>query len=335
MKYDRTIYEDRLGSFQHDLTALSAQDLKPLPDLSATLDHQGGEPTPVTLEPGFYVTPKVLHSLTAKYAGTKITMTPDDGQKMTREDSRHQVFLGYLDFVDAGTESTVYEANVAVKAEKALQKELAMYQYMGGLGLSTFKPFGFIVMQNGNQHLLTKVQRSVITIDATEWKLLSPEEIVETVRSCVETELCLNSQMLFHGDLEFRNVATRDDGSPVIVDPEYMTSFREIGDELVYHLEDIRSLQVKEVKVCLNAIARKMNSDFTAMAASVRDLVLPALPHKIRPKNSTERFSTLKKMLYDPYRDRLTQDTPYYSVLRHAFDSVLLTNKEEARRGII
>ena len=333
MEYSSSIYAERLAAFQEDMAVLSGADFKNLPDLTGAINHRGGEPARKSLESGFYLAPEAFQAL-AKEDTARIQMTPNDALKVTREDSRHQVFLGRLDFI--GQDGCVaYQESVAVKSKEANQKELAMYQLLGALGINTFHPFGFAVMENGNRHLLTKVRKQVTSIDAIEWKALCPEEIWVTCQAGVETEVLLNRHGLFAGDLEFKNVATEESGRPVVVDPEFMTSYREVMDELLHRVGDIKALQDPQVSIGLGAVTRTMGIDFTALTNSYRRYAMPALPHKLRPKNTDQLFDALKRTFYNPYRDMLTPDMQYYPVLRHAFDALLLKRKEQARTGTL
>lgn len=334
MKYDRAVYENQLAAFRSDIAELSLHDIRPLPDFTHYLDHQGREPRFPKIEPGFYINSKSYSYIANRSPDLRVEIMPDDAQKITREDSRHQVFLGYLDFVH--DDSVQFEANVAVKATKAELKELSLYQYMGALGISSFKPFGFIRMKNGNQHLLTKVRSSVKTIDATEWSLLTPEEMWETARAGVDTMLMMNKNMLFHGDLEFRNVAIGDFAEPVVVDPEFTSSLLEVGNELLLHMDNAKFAQVPEISLCLDAIARKMGVDFTALTASTKASIFPALPYAERPRNDAAIFKKLKHHYYDRYKEGLLDlDTPYRQILLRAFDVLLAKRKVEVQKGII
>ncbi len=334
-QYSRSVYAERLEIFQTDIASLTLSDTRPMPDFTSLINHDGKEPDQCELIPGFYLNSKTFNNLANRNpVGTSLTMTPDDAQKVTREDSRHQVFLGYLDFLQGG--SIQYEANIAVKSQKAELKELAYYQLLGALGVSTFKPFGFIVMPNGNQHLLTKVRKSVKTIDSTEWSLLTQDEMWETARAGIDTMLLLNRHMLFQGDLEFRNVAIGDFAEPVAIDPEFMTSLRDIGDELKHHIEDPNSMQTSEAKICLRAIANKMGADFTALTTSTKALIFPSLSEAGRPASPGAIFKKLKRHYYEPYRRGLMEmRSPYQKVLLHAYDVLLAKRREEVKNGVI
>lgn len=334
MKYNRAQYRERLSAFTADLASLGVEDTRLLPDLTPQIDHLCKETRYEPLTPGFYATPRTIQAIATLGSHCTASMEPDDALKISREDSRHQVFLGSISVSDG---TTSYRAKVAVKSQKAQLKELAMYQLLGSLNIPSFRPFGFIVAKNGNQHLLTEARQSVKTIDATDWKILTPDEMWSVASAGVRTMSMLHSNLLFHGDLEFRNVATNDYGDCVVVDPEFMLSMRGVGSAI----QDILAAKNPAYgeprrDTVIDQISRKMGKDFTAISSSIRHHIFRSLPYALRPKSADRSFKLLEQNLYRPYRTELAEiDTPHAAVALAAFDQLYARRKIEAREGIL
>lgn len=333
MSYSRARYEERLSVFLNDLSSLQPSDAKLLPDLTPQINHEGKDTHYSPLAPGFYTTTRTIGAIATLQPNCVATMEPDDTLKVSREDSRHQVFLGPFSVSDG---SNSYSTKVAVKSQKAQLKELAMYQLFGSLNIPSFRPFAFIVAENGNQHLLTRLRQSVKTIDATEWKILMPEEIWSTASAGVRTMVLLHSHLLFHGDLEFRNVATNDYGNCVVSDPEFTLSLRDVGTGIKDVLFARNPSYAEPRDVALDQISRKMGKDFTAISSSIQHHVFRNLPHALRPKDPGNAFKLLEKHLYRPYQSEMAEtDAPYAHVALAAFYKLYARRKDEARKGIL
>lgn len=334
-KYSRADYSERLESFTQDLMNVSGAQMRRLPDFQQYINHDGDRAVFPKPQPAMYLTKTFLQSIEGTpSAVTAIQFKPDDSLKLTREDSRHQVFFGKLQFLGA---TVLAQERIAVKAKKAHVKELAMYQLMHTLGIKSFKPFGLLVMDNGNTHLMTKVNQGIKTIDATDWSLLTPDEMWFTARTAVDVMTVLHSQMLFHGDLDFRNVATNDFGKPAVPDPEFMTSLRNVHNELSPMVMTSKHPALVEIRERnIDTIARKMGIDFTAVTKSIGDHVIGALPSPQQPKEPAAIFRHLERNIYRPYRAQLAETrTPYTDIALAAFDVLHTKRRYQAKQGIL
>jgi len=332
--YSRANYVERLASFQHDITEIGPDTVFRLPDLTRYLNHDGENGQFPDLPAGMYVARSIQKRLRLDQSPQETRFKPDDSLKLTREDSRHQVFFGRIQFLG---QSAVHQERVAVKAVKANLRELAMYQLMGDLGIQTFRPVGFIIQGTGNTHLMTKVNQAIKTIDSTDWALLEPDEMWFIASTALDTMVLIHSHMLFHGDLSFRNVATSDFGEPVVTDPEFMTSMRGVADRIVEaDQQSGHPVDVKENDIRLQAIARKIGMDFTAVSTSIKSDIFQALPESCRPQTAQAAFKQLEHHLYRPYEAQLNESCgPYKNIALKAFGILHAIRRQQAKQGTV
>ena len=117
------------------------------------------------------------------------------------------------------------------KNQAALLGELAMFQYLEELGMPTFKPTSFLFTDTTKaNHLLTRFEKPISTMDTVEWEELEADEKWFQLDFAVKTLALLHSELLFHGDLEFKNVGFDERGDLIIIDPELMVSALEMAE---------------------------------------------------------------------------------------------------------
>lgn len=331
--YDRAKSAEQIASFRDDLGETSYLDFKPLPDLTRYIDHHGFESEYPTPKPGFYLCEKVLGALARSCVDT-IEIQPDDSLKLGREDSRHQIFLGPITFMESGR--PVYEASVAVKARRAELNELAMHQQMEKLGIRTYKPFGLVVGATGNRHLMTFVDRTAKSIDGIDWNLLSEADMWHGLEAGPAAMVATHEELLFLTDRYFKNIVVDDIGLPVGADPEGMLSFRALGDFIQSTDNTVDAESRARRSRCLSAIAEVMGREFLDVAESVEQSILPILPKAVRPKNEQQEFAVLSKGVYEPYGRLMRQSKGKYAkVALEAFKLVYKKHRRDARNGML
>lgn len=255
---------------------------------------------------------------------------PRPGHRLGREQSHNVVFFGQLVLArELGNESI----SVAVKSRehkdgRALAGELALFQRLGRVGLKTFNPVGLLHGDEA-QHLLTEFDGPVTTMDVIEWKDLTLDEAWCEVKKAVDTMALLHSNMLFHGDLEFRNVAFNQSNETVIVDPELMVS----GEQLFEPLFDAGMvLETEEQHQAETQLVRQVSREFSAVCKSIDEMILPLYPRDQRPRTPEQRLKAYKKHLFEPYKDRLRdENTPTRPVLLRVYDQVVALKKQFAK----
>lgn len=324
-----------IEQFQADVNQISVEEVYPLPDLSDRINHNAKyAKTGVILEPGLYLDSAETLSKSTHEPDTSLWFQPQPAHRLTREDSHNKVFFGRLGIVPE--ENTDSHIQIAVKSmdnsrAERLTGELAMFQYIGRLSLSTFRPAGFLVGEKAS-HLLTYFDGPVATMDTVDWQKMTQEEAWSELGKAVDTLTFLHSNMLFHGDPWFRNIAFDETGDTVIIDPELTSS----AQELFAMLSGAGMLLDPEEKSALITLVNRMSHDFTNVCSSINQHIMPLLPKGERPRTDEAKFKLYKRHLFEPYKARIKEvDEPTRSVLLRVFDEMMVRKKEQARRGIL
>lgn len=324
--------QELVEDFQQALEATDPDSTPSIPELVDDLRHDGKfNRVQPGLAPGLYLDPAITQPGNVK--GFAFQHQP--GSRIGREDSHNKVFFGRLWAIpDDGAER---QARIAVKPIPADRKEgmlgeLALFQYMGRLALPTFAPAGVHISENGTNHLLTYFNGPVATMDTVDWAKLPQEEIWDELRFAVDSLSLLHRNMLFHGDLYFRNIGFNERGETVIVDPELTVSAKDAFAEL----ENAPMALDESQQRALNRITQLMNQDFSKVYRSVETSILPLLPGRGRPRNGEARLKLYKKHLLEPYKSEISAlEGPTGVVLRRAYDQMLVRTKALAATDTI
>jgi tRNA A-37 threonylcarbamoyl transferase component Bud32 len=259
---------------------------------------------------------------------------PRAGHRLGREQSHNVVFFGQL--AAASPYGVHEEIQVAVKSREHknrghLAAEAALFQHLGALGMKTFEVAGLLHGVEAD-HLLTYFDGPVTTMDTVDWSELTIDEAWLEVSKAVDTMVLLQAHGLFHGDLEFRNVAFNESNEIVIVDPELMVS----ATELYAQLEGAGVvLEEDEQRQALEKLAQTMGREFSCVSKSVQQMILPLYPKRERPRTAPQRLKVLKEHVYEPYKSRIRElDDPIRSILVRVFDQMMVKKKELAQHNI-
>lgn len=320
-------------TFQRQVDSVSQRQVYQLPSLTEHINHSGKYTRPrVHLAEGLFLSPELISYSEKEYGGRpeSFTFMAQPGHRLGREKSHNEVFFGKL-LSHWHANGNLHEAQVAVKPTKnhaALLGELAMFQYLNDLGMPTFTPTSFLVPENdGTSHLLTRFEKPIATMDTVEWDELETAEKWLQLDSAVKTMALLHSELLFHGDLEFKNVGFDERGELIIIDPELMVSALEMAEIASQgsNAEEVRTAQIR--------LKQSMSNDFTSVCRSIDEFIITSLPMNERPKNDAAKFKLYARHLFRPYEASL-QDSHslYLPELLSAYEKVFQEHKLRSRQ---
>ena len=330
---DLALRAQTISTFQEDLQAIAPHTTYSLPDLTSHINHAGKYTRPnIKLGSGLFLSPDASgdseSNRPAKADAFSFLTQP--GHRLSREKSHNEVFFGKL-LLHWHSDSLGYaESQVAIKPTKnraAILGELAMFQYLKQKNLPTFDPTGILLSPSGHSdHLLTKFEKPVATMDTVEWRDLETQEKWLQVDFAVQTMALLHSELLFHGDLEFKNVGFGDRGDLIIVDPELTVSSLEMADIAQ------SSSNEKEIELAQLRIKQSMSTDFTSVCLSIDEFIISSLPGDERPLTSASKFKSYARYLFRPYREALIEaGSPYLPQLLIAYEKVFQEHKQRSR----
>lgn len=319
--------------FQDELSLVKGHKIRPLPDLIGQINHYGKSSEPeLVAGPGMFI---IENSLVPISRSPNIDVEPNNvsfnlqpGHRLGRENSHNKVFFGKILAHAIDGDSPIAEEEVAVKPsdpQVCLLGELAMFQYMNALGLPTFQPVGYLLSGTGRHHLLTRFDQPVDTMDSVEWQELTVDEQLFQLGAAIDTAVMLHANMLFHGDLEFKNVGFGDTGDLIIVDPELMVSGAGLAE--IYNTSNS---EIDRDHAVLR-LSQIMSKDFSDICRSTETFIYNNMPDGERPKTDPAKFKAQKHHIFMPYREKiLSSDSPHTAVLIKAFDRMLHDRKVRA-----
>lgn len=320
-------------AFQEQITVVKAHQVYGLPDFQQTINHAGKYTRPsLRLGAGLFLGQTLLQADEQAVAvrPDAFTFKAQPGHRLGREKSHNEVFFGKL--TTAWTREMSMrrkEAHLAVKPTKnreAMLGELAMFQYLIDLNIPTFKPSGILTTPSSGNYLMTHFEKPVATMDTVEWSELEPNEMWEQVDFAVKTMALLHGRMLFHGDLEFKNVGFDERGDLIVVDPELMVSARDMA-EIARDGTDEQEVLSAQIR-----IKQSMSNDFTSVCRSIEEFIIPSLPIHERPKNSASLFKQYARHLFRPYEQAIQDsDSEFKAQLLTAFEKVFQEHKQRSR----
>lgn len=315
-----------IDRFQYDIGQYGPAETYDLPDYKVRINHnmkfvQVNE----DLEQGMYLD-EGLHR-----EGMQYGFFVQPGNRLTREDSHNKVFFGNLLLLPEGEGGEVH-AQVAVKSRSSnetskLLGEMALFQHLEDLGLRTYRSAALLVGQKAT-HFMTYFEGNVATMDTIEWESMDVEEAWTEVDKVVDTMYQLYPNALFHGDLEFRNVAFDQTGNTVIIDPELMISARDSFDELL----DAGIMLTPDQQRVYNALVQKMSGELSSIFKSIDRHIVPLIPKGERPRTDEARLKMYKKSVLEPYKSRVRDlDDPVRGLLLRLADDVIARKKLHAK----
>jgi hypothetical protein len=331
------VQPELITNFIDGLEAIKSYQVYPMIDLSGEVNHNGRYSRPnIKLGAGLFIDKEALAvdsggpTPGSKPAAFSFQVQP--GHRLGREASHNQVFFGKLLVHGMYANGMATETQIAIKPTKnreALLGELAMEQHLCSLDIPTFAPRGFLTTAasaTNQDYLLTRFEKRVATMDTVEWRALDDHEKWEQLDFAVATLSLLHSYMLFHGDLEFKNVAFGETGDLIIVDPELMVSTLAIGEAALQSNRDEVGQRL------LESIKRCMASDFTSVCNSIDQFIFHTMPQSERPTTEETKFRLYNRYLFKPYKeDLLKLGSEYLPVLLQAYDIMLRERKQRIR----
>lgn len=320
-----------IDAFQDQIGLVQSYQIHNLPDLREHINHAGKYTRPsIKLGTGLFLDKTVVPVHPEHEHSNLFSFLAQPGHRLGREKSHNEVFFGKMLSDNAPPFAGTTEAQVAVKPTKnqaALLGELAMFQYLNELKIPTFQPTGLLVSKpNEPDYLLTKFQKPVATMDTVEWDELDTPEKWLQLGFAVETMALLHSNMLFHGDLEFKNVAFGERGDMIVVDPELTVSSLEMAAvaETSRDSEAVARAQLR--------IKQSMSNDFTSVCKSIDEFIISALPPMERPKSSAAKFKTYARHLLRPYRQAIVEiNSEHTRELLTAYETMFQDHKQRSR----
>ncbi|MDL2341550.1 MAG: hypothetical protein QFB87_00520 [Patescibacteria group bacterium] len=330
---DLGLRSQTIDTFQSEISTVQAHRIFSLPDVTEHINHTGKYTRPdIKLASGLF-----LNRTDTEEALTDYGAKPDaysfitqHGHRLGREKSHNEVFFGKLLSHWHDDEPGCSESQVAVKPTKnraALLGELAMFQYMRKLDIPTFEPTAFLVAANGGtDHLLTRFEKPVATMDTVEWQELGTPEKWDQLEFAVNTMALLHSELLFHGDLEFKNVGFGEKGDLIVIDPELTISSLAMAEVAE------TSSDPSEVAAAQLRIKQSMSTDFTSVCLSIDEFIISSLPARDRPDTNAAKFRSYARHLFRPYKEGLIERrSPHLEQLLIAYEKVFADHKLRSR----
>lgn len=319
--------------FANTLERLNSLPIRELPHFAEEIDHTGNviAPTPYSqLESGIYLNQQTLDSQEGEdsYLSPNLTFSTQPlaeigrktqiGEGMAMTESQHGTFFGMVQ-VETGDQS--YTAPVAIKPidhnesapVDATRQELAMLEYAAACGLPTLDVLGLVVDNEAaipRSYILTRRNPEIRSLDTLNWRE-EAANVDQHLGTAVTTLTALHANMIFHKDLEFKNVSSLDtEGSFVVFDLEWSTSLRDVAEQPGG--PDIERL------------SRAIDFDLNTVRRSMRKILYPNLPEDQRPNTPEEEFSYELAHLYEPYHLAIMNSGSRYSdTLDRAYRLVL------------
>lgn len=315
-------------AFTESLERLGRLPMVELPRFSDRLSHIGDMATPDpdhALASGIYVRSGAFGTV-PESASAVVAYAPqplaDVGRKTERAaggaaETHHGTFFGALNLSGDNGESTPVAIkplshNSYASVDHATQ-ELAMLEYTAASGLPTLDVLGIVVDNEAaipTTYIITRRDPEIRSLDTLDWSR-EAAHADEHLATAITTLAALHSQLIFHRDLEFKNVSSRDDqGSIVVYDLEWAISLRDaIGQGAEPDVE---------------RLSRAVEFDLGTVQRSMRNILYPHLPDSERPVTTEARFEYERQHLYEPYCQAiLSAPSKYRDVLEAAYQKAL------------
>jgi len=323
--------------FLNRLRMVNPRVVRPLPDLSTHLNHEGAVVNETNLASRLNVnfSEDVLKPFAE--AGERpgsVTFQPRRLARMGSERSYRGAFFGVMNL--ESEEGRRQSVPVVVKqypimgpkdATHNAMQEVTLLDYVKKLGLPTVDLVGVIrngYPQSGEalMYVITRHYPGLESMDELPWRNLTAAELPDRLHPVIDTLESLHGNLIFSGDLEFKNIGLGEDGGPVIYDLEHATSARDLVGHMTPENED-------EV---LERLTTLMGRDFDSIAISVDSNVYPNLPEGERPETPMERFTFELNLILEPYHHRIMSGSSRYKdALNRVYNRVLRQRLDAAR----
>jgi hypothetical protein len=297
---------------------LHARDVLTLPDFSEYLNKEGGETTGIidTLygwknpHNTIYVSEELRDQMESNGGSPNaLEFSPQEMLRMGRENSWHGVFFGSLtskwfkNGVERKDQIAIKPVTTDSLRQAKILHEVAMYQYLGRVGLATFQVMGLTMFDTPQNsvigHVITKFDPRVKTMDNLPWANMEENDKWEAVDLVLRGLANLHSKMIFHGEPEFKN-----------------TALTESPDSLFY-VDLERGSCLSQRHKDIHAIKLNMNVDLSRVTRSVEASILQYMPEKL---TNRQRFGLLHNKVFERYFEHIVRaDNEYTGVLAQAY----------------
>lgn len=299
--------------------AIQAHDgtIRQMPDFGQSISHRGKVPIQQSEHEymrGLYVTPDGASEIGEPI---HISFQEKPDLRVGRDNSRQQVFFGDLFMESAdGTISTI-EAAVKPFPPQQFHRavhEAGMTTYVREQGVATFTTLGaYMLAGQGNEpqsFLLSRCEPGIVTLDNHNWGSLPLEKRWEDAHPAIETLAQLHSRAIFHGDAEFKNIATDQHGAIKAVDLEFAISLRDAARQ--------------EMPQGLNRLRMAMSADFTDLSRSLDVFFLSPSHNDGRHYTDAQKLAEMEKHIFEPYLQALQNSgSPYQDVMEDAYHQMV------------
>lgn len=325
------ISSETIQVFHDDLVKFRGEPILSLPDVTAFINHDGHECEPdLDFKAGLYLADQLRGSSKDNNSiSDNIAFSVQPSHRLGREVSHNKVFFVNLTSEDNSDSQLLIDEHIAVKPIPKLAPllgELAMFQYMQTVNIPTFQPVGALLSDKGPHHLLTRFEQPIDTMDTLDWKEMDYDEKLFQLRYAIDTAVLLHTKLLFHGDLEFKNVGFNEVGEIFVVDPEVMRSGADIAR--AYYASDNEVARHREV----SKLSKRMSSDFTDICHSIDNFIFSDSPEQLKLRQDQAKFKVYKHHLFAPYREKIAAtDSEHRNLLLEAYDLMLHAKKELAQ----
>lgn len=317
------------AEFQSHLERLPAGLIHGATNFASQLAHDGTmsnyDPDRPAFAQGFHLDPEALgHSGELPTSlGFTPQRLPEIGRTAGETHSRNGTFFGILNAT--GADGTLSRAPVAVKPIQLggldrSKQEVAMLAYARERSLPVPELIGIFMDHESaipTAYVITRRNREIQSLDNLDWTR-EAANATSHLQVAVSTLVALHKNLLFHRDLEFKNLSSLDrEGSFIAFDLEWAISLADIvargGEEAVKRLSA--------------AIER----DLGDVRRSMKRFIYPNLAEHTRPSSAEEELDYELATLYEPYHLALmSSDSPHIQILDHAYRRAL----ERRRAGL-
>lgn len=318
--------------FLSSIEEIRSEDVKPLPDLTPFLNHEGVYTKGLDVQ--FEGGQVFLGGNFSKYANDEafpdsLAFKVQSILRIDKEDSKRHVFFGALQ-AHRNNQLPSIARQVAVTpivGTEALKDmalhEIGMYQYLGKLGISTLDVVGVALFdlpeaaaerEEIRGFMVTEFEPDLMTMNGLPWKTMSAEEQQQYLDVIADMLATLHSELVFHRDTKFKNFSFGEaQGNFVVSDLEF-------------------SLSLKDRAESIGEIARMIKSDFGFVCGGIKENIFPGLARDQRPKGHAGTFEYMREHLFKQYYRRLLEiDGQYLDVLLKAYEVFENQQRAEAR----
>lgn len=272
-----------------------------------------------------YIDDKLLDIFCKTDCPDRMVFRPQHLLRIGKEDSRHKPFFGKLNgkwFHDPTNEphqiaiKPIISPKRSPMTKQKLLHEVAVYQHLNKLGIPTLDVLGVAVLDQPRNdvygYAITDFDPDIVTLDSLDWKRMSKFEHFEQIENATDYASLLHSNLIFHGDCEFKNIAIGESKKSLkVVDMEWSTILTD---------PDISLLKIKQ----------NMSADLSLIGYSIDKFVFKYWKDELDLGDDSKRFNVLHTVLYEPYYEKLLHsNSQYIDLLSKAYEWIMFDKQKE------